>query len=73
MVTLPSKEQEILSEMFAALRNNSFLCHNTQSFHQALLIKAYEAEEKSFPNNVKCVSRSYVPKTANIIGSRCIR
>lgn len=40
MVTLPSNEQELLSDMFTALGNKAFLRHTTQCFHQAPLIKA---------------------------------
>lgn len=47
-MTLPSNEQEMLSEMFTDLGNRSFLRHHAQDFDQAPLIKVFEAEKQMF-------------------------
>lgn len=62
MTTLQSNKQNVLGEMLTVFGNRLFQPHHTQAFDQTPLIKAYEAEEKMFPMNFKCIPRSKVLK-----------
>ena len=72
LATLPSNEQEILSEMMDVLGQKPFLFHHAQGFDQSVMLKAYQLEQEKYFKHVKPVPRKKALPNANRISSHVV-